>query len=69
MPEVANIVALAAPDAASLNLAVAAVAHRFEGLGLRLLNEPEESPLCPWLEAVGFEERLRQHEMVAPLGI
>jgi hypothetical protein len=66
-PEIANIVALNAPDAASLASAVAAVAHCFPGAGLRLLNEPAGSPLCPWLEGLGFEERIRQHEMLVSL--
>lgn len=69
MPEIANIVALNAPDAASVANVTAAVAARFPGLGLRILNEPSDSPLCPWLLAAGYEEKLRQHEMVAPLSV
>ena len=36
---------------------VADLARRFPSRSMLLLNEPEESPLCPWLEALGFEER------------
>jgi hypothetical protein len=46
---------------------LAALAARRPGLPFSLLNEPEDSRCRPALEALGFVERLRQHEMVAPI--
>jgi ribosomal protein S18 acetylase RimI-like enzyme len=63
-----RILALHARDAGLLAALVTDLVGRFPARSVMLLNEPEESPLCPWLAALGFEERMRQHEMVAALG-
>jgi ribosomal protein S18 acetylase RimI-like enzyme len=44
-----------------------ALAARRPGLPFSLLNEPADSRYRAALEALGFVERLRQHEMVAPI--
>ncbi len=46
---------------------IGALAGRYPGRAMRLVNEPEESPLCGALEALGWREAMRQHEMAQPL--
>lgn len=53
-----------ADTAAAADL-VAALAARFPDQPFTVLNEPEDSRTGAALEALGFTERLRQHEMVA----
>jgi ribosomal protein S18 acetylase RimI-like enzyme len=40
---------------------------RHPGLGIAVVNEPEDSPLCEVFESLGFAERLRQYEMEVPV--
>lgn len=68
VPNAVNVLALTAPDRASLGQVVGAVAARYPDAALRLANEPAASPLNPWLDAIGFEEMLRQYEMLVTLG-
>lgn len=60
------IVDLAAATEA-VALLVGALASRYPDRAMHLVNEPEESPLCCALEALGWREVMRQHEMVRPL--
>jgi GNAT superfamily N-acetyltransferase len=58
------IVDIAAPDAETATQLIGALARRSPGRPMRLTNEPEESPVCAALESLGWEEILRQHEMI-----
>jgi GNAT superfamily N-acetyltransferase len=67
-PTVVRVAHLFAPDPADLGVLTDALGARHPALGIAVVNEPEGSAYCPALEALGFEERLRQHEMIATLG-
>ncbi|APR87590.1 Acetyltransferase, gnat family protein [Minicystis rosea] len=54
----------AALDEAAAEVLLAAVSARYPGASLTLVNEPEGSPLHRVLLAMGFVEKLVQHEMV-----
>lgn len=54
-------------DPDDLPVLIDGLAARHPGLGIAIVNEPEDSPYCARLEAAGFAERLRQFEMVAPV--
>lgn len=63
-----QIQALAGDAAASLVTLTGALAKQFPGRSLRLVNEPEESPVPAALLAAGWHyESLRQYEMVCTL--
>jgi ribosomal protein S18 acetylase RimI-like enzyme len=64
-----RIAALYAASDDEVAALLAALAARRPGLPFSLLNEPEDSRYRPALEALGFVERLRQHEMVAPIEV
>jgi GNAT superfamily N-acetyltransferase len=57
----------AARDVAAILPLLAALAGRLPGRVFRLSNEPDESPLSAALNAAGWEEPLRQHEMMLSL--
>lgn len=64
-PNGVRIAALHAGSPAEAESLIAALMARHPGAPFSLVNEPEDSPHRPALEAFGFTERLRQHEMVA----
>lgn len=59
-----TIVDIAAPDADTAIRLVGALARRAAGRPMRLTNEPEGSPVCAALSSLGWEEIIRQHEML-----
>ena len=62
-----SIVDIAAADAHAVGPLLDALADRYPGRPMRLANEPEGSPVCAALEARGWRETMRQHEMVCTL--
>ncbi len=58
-----RIAALWAESPAATAALIGALLERRPGLPVSVLNEPEESPHRVTFEALGFVERLRQHEM------
>lgn len=62
-----QIQALAGDSAESLVALSGALARRLPGRSLRLVNEPEESPVPAALLAAGWWELMRQYEMVCTL--
>lgn len=63
----AQIVDFAAPDADRAAALAAALAAHLPGRVLSLTNEPAESPVCVALDQAGWQEPLRQHELVIAL--
>jgi GNAT superfamily N-acetyltransferase len=59
----------AARDGTAAAGALAALAARWPGFGLTVVNEPEESPLQATYAACGFREVHRQHEMMRATGV
>jgi ribosomal protein S18 acetylase RimI-like enzyme len=59
-----TIVDIAAPDAERATQLIGALARRAPDRPMRLTNEPGESPVCAALESLGWEEIIRQHEMM-----
>jgi RimJ/RimL family protein N-acetyltransferase len=57
----------AARDGTAAAGALAALAARWPGAGITVVNEPEESPLQATYAACGFREVHRQHEMLRAL--
>jgi ribosomal protein S18 acetylase RimI-like enzyme len=66
-PSAVRIVALHVDDEADMASLLAGIVERCPGRGQSVTNEPEGSPCEAVLEALGFEERMRQHEMVVRL--
>lgn len=63
-----SIVGIAAADARFVRPSLRAFAARYPGRSMRLVNEPEESPVRAALDALGWRDAMRQHEMVRLLG-
>ena len=63
----ASIVDFAAPTAELAQTLAAALPAHLPGRTLRLSNEPEESPVCAALDHLGWQETLREHEMIYTL--
>ncbi len=66
-PTNAVLLDFVAPTIVAAEALAAALPYHFPGHTLRLTNEPEESPVCAALDRLGWEETLRQHEMVCRL--
>jgi ribosomal protein S18 acetylase RimI-like enzyme len=67
-PTAVQVQALAGDSAESLVVLTGVLVRRFPGRSLRLVNEPEESPVPAALLAAGWHyEPLRQYEMVRTL--
>ncbi len=62
-----QIVDIVVPDGGAVSLLLAALAARHPDLPMRLGNEPEKSSVCATLDALGWMEPLRQHEMICNL--
>lgn len=67
-PAGVRLAALWSESAADTAALVAGLLARRPELPISLVNEPEDSPHRDVLEALGFVERLRQHEMMVPIG-
>ena len=66
-PEEVRIADLAARDPRDLVTIATALVARHPGRRFMIMNEPEASPVCAVLEALGFKESLRQHEMAVAI--
>lgn len=66
-PTVVRVAHLWAADPAGIPALLHGLQHLHPALGIAVTNEPVDSACCAPLEAAGFEERLRQHEMVVRL--
>jgi GNAT superfamily N-acetyltransferase len=58
---------LVAGDAADAHTLLGALAYDYPGRTVSLLNEPADDPTNGVFDALGFNEILRQHEMLATL--
>jgi ribosomal protein S18 acetylase RimI-like enzyme len=63
-PSALSLTDVAVADADRAADLLGALAHVHPGRGMSLVNEPEESPLSDLLGQLGWDEPLRQHEMV-----
>ena len=63
----ASILDFAAPTPELARALAASLPGHLPGRKLHLTNEPEESPVCAALDHLGWQETLRQHEMIRTL--
>lgn len=63
----ASIADFAAPTLDTALALAAALPALLPGRTLRISNEPEESPTCAAFDQLGWQEALRQHEMIFKL--
>lgn len=63
-PDSVRVLDLGAQGVDSAQTLLAGLAERYPGERMTLVNEPEGSPMLPALDDTGWQEVLRQHEVV-----